>query len=407
MKRTRVIAGVVFMLMILLSLAIIPASCDFARPQQSFRMAVPKTEFYSNMASNLKPFLERKGYKITILPADNAMMATRLAAEGAADLAMINNHSMTIALELGENASQLRTLMPLTTRLLYVFTRNHLPDSTRARIVFENKRIGVERIGGETHMTLVRFMSAARISGVEFTPFEDNPDVVMFWGPYYDERAEQWTAQGWHPYSFNKNWIEFITLNDPALREFLLPAVPGDKNSIRTTTLATDVMLVANRDLGENACYLLVQAIFQNKMELVHMDIMYKTINESFNSETLLFPIHNGTFSYLLRDQTTFFERYADSLALGLSILAVFYGIVQAIQSRLRRGRKERIDKYFLEFLEIRSDKAIARDERVKKLDDLFQRAVVQLTNEKLEKGDFHILSRLIQQDLTMLRFNN
>ena len=65
------------------------------------------------------------------------------------------------------------------------------------------------------------------------------------------------------------------------------------------------------------------------------------------------------------------------------------------------------IDKYFLEFLEIRSDKTITRELRVKKLDELFQRAVVQLTNEKLEKGDFHILSRLIQQDLTMLRFDS
>ena len=93
--------------------------------------------------------------------------------------------------------------------------------------------------------------------------------------------------------------------------------------------------------------------------------------------------------------------------ALALSILAVIYGSVQAIQSKLRRNKKEHIDKYFLEFLEIRSDKTISRDQRVRKLDDLFQRAVVQLTKEKLDKGDFHILSRLIQQDLTMLRFDS
>ena len=38
-------------------------------------------------------------------------------------------------------------------------------------------------------------------------------------------------------------------------------------------------------------------------------------------------------------------------------------------------------------------------------MDGLFQRAVEQMTNEKLEKSDFHILSRLIQQELTMLKF--
>jgi hypothetical protein len=133
---------------------------------------------------------------------------------------------------------------------------------------------------------------------------------------------------------------------------------------------------------------------------------MYNSINEGFNKETLLFPLHQGTFSYLLRDQPTFFERYAESLALGLSILAVLYSAVQAVQARLRRNQKERIDVYFLEFLEIRSNKTVALEERVKKLDELFQRAVIQMTNEKLDKGDFHILSRLIQQDLTMMRFS-
>jgi hypothetical protein len=43
---------------------------------------------------------------------------------------------------------------------------------------------------------------------------------------------------------------------------------------------------------------------------------------------------------------------------------------------------------------------------RLARLDDLFHRTVVQMTKEKLEKADFHILSRLIQQDLTMMRFN-
>ena len=52
--------------------------------------------------------------------------------------------------------------------------------------------------------------------------------------------------------------------------------------------------------------------------------------------------------------------------------------------------------KIFLEFLEIRSDKTATHEERVKKLDELFQRAVVQLTMEKLEKSDFHILRFLM-----------
>jgi len=394
-------------LLVLISVGLIPLGCDFTQPQRKFRLAVPQSEyFYNYMAGNMKPFLERLGYKITIVPAANILEASRMVADGRAELTMVNNHSTTIALQLGYDASNLRTVMPITTRIMVVFSRKPLRDSATAIELFKNKRVAIESIDGETHLTLKRFFSAAKINDVNFVTFKDSADVVVFWDRFYGERAESWKKKGWHPYTFRRNWIEFIMLNDHALKPFKLPALPGDENAIITHTLATDVILVANRKLGENACYLLAFAIFQNKADLMHLDVMYRSINENINRETLLFPLHEGTLSYLVRDQPTFFERYAESLALVLSLLAVIYGAVQAVQNKMRRNRKERIDKYFLEFLEIRTDKSMLRDDRVRKLDDLFQRAVVQLTNEKLEKSDFHILSRLIQQDLTMLRFD-
>jgi TRAP-type uncharacterized transport system substrate-binding protein len=394
----------ILLLAIVSILGLMPIACDFARPQKTFRLAVPRSEYYDYMAEHLKPFLGSKGYNISILHAESALEAARMVADGEAELCMVNNHSITVALRLAEKGDKLRTVMPLTTRVLFGFTKKPMQDSTAAQ-VFRGKRIGIEFLGGETHLTLLRFFSAAKIDGYTFVTFEDNPDVIMFWDRFYGERAEDLLAKGWYPRSFTKNWIDFVVLNDHALRPFTLPALPGDPRSIATNTMATDVLLVANEEMGENAGYLLAYAIFQNKVDLIHRDIMYNTINEGFNRETLLFPLHDGTFSYLLRDQPTFFERYAESLALGITILAVIYSAFQAIQGRLKRNQKERIDVYFLEFLDIRQDKEMTLDVRVTKLDELFHRAVVQMTSEKLDKGDFHILSRLIQQDLTMLRF--
>jgi len=408
MKSKFIVWPSISLLFLFVALVIVPFGCDFAKPQKSFRLAVPTTEYFYNYISNqLKPFLERKGYDISILPAANTLEANRMVAEGKADLAMINNHSTTIALNLGTVSGELRTVMPLTSRILFAFTKDSLPVAALARSVFKNKRVAIEFLGGETHLTLQRLFSAARIDGVNFVTFTDSADVVVFWDKYYGERAAGWSAKGWHQYSFTRNWTEFIVLNDHALRPFQLPALPGDDHAIIANTLATDVLLVANKNLGENACYLLANDIFQNKVDLMHVDIMYRAINETFNKETLLFPLHQGTYSYLLRDQPTFFERYAESLALVISLIALIYGAIQAVRARLRHNRKEHIDKYFLEFLDIRSDKGISVEDRVHKLDDLFQRAVVQLTKEKLEKSDFHILSRLIQQDLTMLRFGS
>ena len=36
-------------------------------------------------------------------------------------------------------------------------------------------------------------------------------------------------------------------------------------------------------------------------------------------------------------------------------------------------------------------------------LDELLQRAIVQMTDEKLDKGDFDIFSRLVQQEIAIL----
>lgn len=406
--KSKVMVGLLSSLVVFSSIALTLLSCDFTSPQRTFRLAVPKTEyFYNYVAGHLKPFLERKGYQITIVPAESTLEANQMVAEGKAELAMVNNHSTTIALELGDNAGQLRTVIPLTSRLLFVFNRNPVRDSATAKELFNDRRVGIESLEGETNLTIKRFLSATKINGVKFVTFDDHPDVVVFWDRFYGERAASWLRKGWHPYSFRRNFIEFIVLNDHALRSFKLPAVPGDTSSIITNTLITDVILVANKNLGENACYLLALDFFQNKVDLLHDDIMYSSISENFNKETLLFPLHQGTFSYLSRDQPTFFERYTESIALGLSLLAILFGGVQAVQNRVRRNQKEHVDKYFLEFLEIRSHKDFTRDERVRKLDDIFERAVVQLTKEKLDRSDFHILSRLLQQELTMLRFDS
>lgn len=169
-------------------------------------------------------------------------------------------------------------------------------------------------------------------------------------------------------------------------------------------TLSSQVLLVTNGSVGENAIYQLTSLLMQKKLELVHTDMMYRTISENIDTQNLLYPLHEGTNAYLRRDEPTFLERYADAIALVLSILAVLYGGFQAISAKLARLKKEQLDKYFLDFMDVRAKYPTDRELQVDELDALFQRAVKQMTNEKLEKADFHILSRLIQQEIANLR---
>src|SRR5688572_29364317 len=99
--KKKYIAGILSMILGFSALAILPASCDFTKPKKKFRLVVPKTEyFYNYMTDHLKPFLERQGYEISIIPCDSVLEAARMVAEGEADLTFVNNHSTTVALKL-------------------------------------------------------------------------------------------------------------------------------------------------------------------------------------------------------------------------------------------------------------------------------------------------------------------
>src|SRR5688572_10230337 len=153
--RPKFIAGLMTLLLLFVTLALVPVGCDFAKPKKNFRLAVPTTEyFYNYIAGHLKPFLERQGYEISIVPAESIIEANRMVAEGEADLTMVNNHSTTVALVLGKEADRLRAVMPLTARLLFAYTKAQMRDSATVLEVFKNKRVGIEFLGGETHLTL-------------------------------------------------------------------------------------------------------------------------------------------------------------------------------------------------------------------------------------------------------------
>jgi len=192
-------------------------------------------------------------------------------------------------------------------------------------------------------------------------------------------------------------------LNDPALSIHELPAIPGINNSIDLQTLSAETLLVGNSGLGEWAIFELSDYIINHKLDLMRFDKMYKSIDESFLDRGMLYPLHTGTDQYLKRDMPSFFERYAELIALIFSVLAILYGSIQGIRAKLVSIKKERIDLYFLEYADVRSQLDMPIPKKIERLDELLQKALVQMTDEKLDKGDFDIFSRLVQQELILL----
>lgn len=393
-----------YWIVVLNCILIFQSGCDFISPQRSFKLAVPEKDYsYNYSAKHLKAFLEKGGFKIELIFADNAIDANRMVSIGEADLTFAMDHSDFIPAAIGSEAGKLRTITPLFQRLFFLFSKTDL-DTLDREAEFSKKSIGVEVLNGETHHNLVQLLAASKLDHVKIIDRDEDPDFIHFWGTYYGERATTLLNNGWYEISIDPDWVNFMTLNDPAIDPFILPAIPGVEGSVNLSTMSARTLFVCGAHLPDNAIYKLSEYLFQNKLDLVGHDKMYRFISESFDNRQILFPVHVGTDKYLRRNQPSVFERYAELMALIFSVGAIIYGAFQGIRNRLIRIKKERIDVYFLRYLEIRSETKFTTQEKTEKLSELLQRALVQLTNEKLDINDFHIFSRLIQQELVILK---
>ena len=373
-------------------------SCDIISPEKTFLIAVPEADFtYNTSAKHLQKFLRNGGFELEIVFTSTAIEANQMVADGNADLTFVMNHSDFIPETIGVSARNLRTIAPMFNRLSFLFSREPISDTISLRNLLVNKRLGLEVLEGETHTNFRNFFRTTLIDQIQFVEQDNAPDLIHFWGTYYGPRATALLNEGWYEVSLNGTWIDYICLNNPSLTPFDLPAMPGLKGSKILRTVSVQTLLIGNANLGENAIFNLSQYIYNHKLELM------ATINENFDRSTTLYPLHRGTDAYLRRDEPSFFERYAEVMALIFSIIAILYGFIQAIRNRLARQKKERIDVYFLDFLDIRTKKISSKEKR-EQLDNLLQRALEQMTSEKLDKGDFHIFSRLIQQELFNLK---
>lgn len=400
MRLSPILKRISFLLLILVLLV----ACDNVKPQRTFRLAVPKGDHsYYNSSQHLKSFLEKGGFRIKIISADNAIEANRMVAQGEADITFIMSHSEFIPNELGADAGKLRTICPLFERLFFLFSKYPLSDSLNARELLQGKEIGIEVLDGETHSNLKKLLSSGQIENVNIVQKNQDPDFIHFWGTYYGPRAIALIENDWEEVSLNDEWIDFITLNESALTPFFLPAIPGLEESNSLNTFSGQTFLIGNSNLGEKAIFKLSTHIFQHKLELMGYDLMYRSINEKTDFASFLYPLHAGTDAYFRRGQPSFIERYAEMMAYAFSIGAIIFGALQALRNRMRSQKKERIDQYFLDFLEIRSD-STEDAEKATRLGKLLKRALIQMTNEKLDKTDFYIFSRIVQQEIYSLR---
>lgn len=377
---------------------IFASSCDLVKPQKTFVLALAEDDpSYVATADQLTDFLQNGGYNIEIKKVSNAIEANKLVAKGQADLTLVKNHSLFVPEALKTSPSGLKTLMPLYTNLMLLYSKD---ISSLSDLGEEETRIKVEDI--EAFIDLYEVFNLSEIHNVKITRKEE-ADLIYFWGTLYEDRSRKLAEEKWYPVSLDETWEEFLLLNNPALRRFKLPAIPGTRNSKAINTLASEVLLVCSAETGKKAIHDLSKYIFNHKLKLIEQDRMYRSINEHFNQKNLLYPLHEGTRAYLNRKEPSILKSYSELFAFIVALLAILFGLTQALRFTVLSRKKGWADQYYLDFLLVKESAGTSEIKR-RRLDSLFSRSLTYMTQRKISKKDFHTLSRLIQNEQANLK---
>ena len=125
-------SSALYLAVLLLSVINLQSGCDFISPKSSFRLAVPEKDYsYNYSAKHLKEFLEKGGFEIELVFADNAIDANRMVATQEADMTFAMDHSAFIPEAIGSDAGKLRTIAPIYQRLFFLFSKIDLDTLDR------------------------------------------------------------------------------------------------------------------------------------------------------------------------------------------------------------------------------------------------------------------------------------
>ena len=349
---------------------------------------------------------EESGLRINLIPLPDESMSSLDALEaGFGDIAFAPNN--------GVYRESVSTVMPLYPSVLHIVVDEDRPTATleevfRDAIVYTGQHNPVPRQLVQKIVSIFGFSPG----DIRFVDGMDvRPDVVVLYAPIDRERVMndprlknvKWYSFGSPDDIGNGSKVDLAVFLNPRLRPFVIPAGTfGHLTPEPVVTLAVDNLLVARSDISESVVYDLYAeilrlrpALFSSRPEL------YQPIDEQINQSNFAYSLHAGALAFLQRDEPTFVERYSGVAEVVVTLMVALVSGTFAIMRIFRIRRKNRLDEFLVEVIEIR--KALqsdsSDDERAAatvKIRDLQDKAFELLVDEKLAADDsFRIFTEL------------
>ena len=387
--------------------------------QDSLKLAAiqSETRFVGICESIANVLKEENQWKISVVSGNeyNVAQNIELVARREVDFAITTS-------DMPPNQPDVRTVMPLYPEILLVLYNKELGNPVTLQDLLRGRRVGVGPKELPLSRIMLKIIEDFGVSANEFTPVY-NPlnqvdvisgemDVVFTFLGFNPELIEKHINAGARLFSFDDvdffgkgSTIDGYVLTHPERHSFIIPKTTfGRFPEEPVLTLALVVTMITHRDMPSEKVYEFVETVFNKSSYLFRKNGILGFLSMPFDEAKFNFPLHEGTRQYLNRDQPSFMERYADLFALIFSIVLVLVAASGSINRIFRRRKKDRVDVYYQNVLEVASRPSKTQNEKRDCLEELLSiktRAIQQLQNEKLLADEsFIIFLKLVHHEI-------
>jgi TRAP transporter TAXI family solute receptor len=177
-------------------------------------------------------------------------------------------------------------------------------------------------------------------------------------------------------------------------------------------TVGVRAQLVGQDELDDELVYRLIATVLakRNRLDDPSTELsLGDRLRESYAPGTTRLPYHQGATAYYERFQPSFIVEYAEPMSLVFTLLVGVWSASVALRQWVRRRRKNRVDRYYIEVVRGAPNLATAPpDELVTRRERLVavrERAFIDLVAERLEADEsFVILQNHIDSELASIQ---
>jgi len=203
--------------------------------------------------------------------------------------------------------------------------------------------------------------------------------------------------ENWHPY------VEEGTIYAGAFQ--------GDDPvpSQNIPSASVQALLLTHKAVHTSTIHEITRILYEHRNKLIAENPHAATIKLPSSGQNLGIPLHLGAKSYYRREEPGFLIRYADSMALFLSITVLFVSGTWRLRLGLQHRQKKRADKYNLEILNLleqsRGIQNLHELQEVRqKLFDIFRRVLEDLDRDRISTESFQLFTFPLEVALGAVR---